>query len=239
MKTRNCAFIPPCVPKKLATTFVLLARSSARPESRTRYGLTYLVTMLALVIGLVDNASSEQAIEASSTPFNYHCLLNNDGGPGLREVYIRLSFNPGTTAARFMLVPTPGATMTYLSESVPFSHTGNTQSGITICFGSCLNVSQVNLIATITYMSYGTDARCSELRVVPYPGEEVVEVMNCTGGAVSAYVADLQLLPQVLPFPIPCDCQGYHRFSGVPQVFDCQPLASESATWGRVKALYR
>jgi hypothetical protein len=194
----------------------------------------------ALVSGATWNpVHAQQAVEVSSTPYGYECLLNNDAGPGIRTVYVRLGFNPGTTSARFMLATTPGATMTYVSESIPYAFTGNTQSGISICFGSCLEGTQVNVIATVKYMSYGTDARCSELRAVPFPGAETVEVMNCDGTTVSAWCADLQLLPDVLPFPIPCNCSSYHKFAGVPNQFGCQPVSIETATWGRIKALYQ
>jgi hypothetical protein len=203
------------------------------------HGWWCILFVAALIVGVVASpADAQQAIEVSSTPFGYECLLNNDAGPGIRTAYVQLSFNPGTTSARFMLALTPGATMTYVSESTPYSFTGNTQSGISICFGSCLEGTQVNVIATVSYMSYGTDPRCSELRVVPYPGSETVEVMNCDGTAVAAWCADLQLVPYA-PFPIPCDCSGYHKFSGVPHLFGCEPVSVEAATWGRVKALYR
>lgn len=185
------------------------------------------------------SAGAQQAIEVSSTPFGYECLLNNDAGPGIRTVYVRLSFNSGTTAARFKLAPTAGATMTYVSETVPYPFSGNTQTGISICFGSCLEGVEVQVLATIKYMSYGTDERCSELRVVPFPGAETVEVMNCQGEPVSAWCADLQLLPYSPPFPIPCDCTTYHKFAGTAHSFGCEPVAVENSTWGRVKALYR
>jgi hypothetical protein len=210
-------------------------------ETIMRCVLPFLFVIFAVAIdGVVflKSACAQQAIEVSSQPFGYDCLLNNDPGPGLRTVFVRLSFNPGSTGARFKLVLGPGATMTYVSESISYSYVGNTQTGISICFGSCLQGGQVQVIATVTYMSYGTDERCSELRLAPHPDAETVEVMDCNATPVTAWCADLQLLTYP-PVAFPCPCTDYHKFPGNPHQFDCKPVSVENSTWGRVKALYK
>lgn len=188
-----------------------------------------------LICGLlVRPAQAQVEIEASDVPHASSCMLDNDQGPGLRNVYIRLVFNNGATAARFAVALGPGVTMTYVSESTAYASVGNTQDGITICFNNCLLGEP--MIATVTYMSYTTDARCSEVRIVPHPAAQTVEVRKCNGSTVVAYAQDLQIVP---PATMPCLCSNPHLFPGTPSSFDCAPVAVEGTTWGRVKALYK
>ena len=201
--------------------------------SRFLHASLFFVAWVMTTCGLLGLAQGQVAIEASATQFAYDCTLLNNQGQGLRNVYILLGFNSGASAARFAVAPGPGATMVYISESSPYPSIGNTKDGISICFGSCLTGEP--LIATVTFLSLTTDATCSQIRVIPHPGAETLEVRKCNGSTVSAYALDLQIVP---PATMPCPCPTPHLFPGTPSAFDCTPVRTESTTWGHIKALY-
>ena len=180
----------------------------------------------------VANAQFKSSIAIWGDPNYPWCEIPDT--PGERTVYVVHTFNTGTTAARFKIESGPGNTMTYLSETHYFASTlGNTQDGISVCYGTCTfdNVP----IVSITYMAYGTSSSCSRLLVVPHPSAQTVEAINCGGVASGAYGEDL-----TLHFPGGgCGCPVTHYFPGTPQVFNCSPVAVQNTTWGAIKALYR
>jgi hypothetical protein len=154
--------------------------------------------------------------------------------PGLQTIYVFHTSFVGATRSRFRIQPGPGMTMTYVSEVHRFAQTeGNTQTGITICYdGLCLISSQ--LLATVTYMRYGTSEDCSKLLIVPHPEAETVEVMNCNLDPETAYVQDFSLDVRY------CGCSPWRLIAGTPRSIVCTPpLPVEEATWGRIKAFYR
>jgi hypothetical protein len=109
---------------------------------------------------------------------------------------------------------------------------GNTQTGITICYGGCLLDPQTVLVA-IQYMAYGTSPNCGgQLFVSPHPDAQTVEVINCNGTASSAPTVGVM----VGDF---CSCPSPRSYAGTPQLFDCRPLSTKVSTWGAVKALYQ
>ena len=171
----------------------------------------------------------------------YECILPSYEQPTLRTIWVNIAFNPagGSTAVRFRLESGPGVTMAYVSESTTYRFTGNTQDGITICLDECLLYGSAPLVS-VTYMSYSTDAPCSEIRVVPHPDAEAVEVRKCNGTTVAAFSANVSINPPIVPpSPIFCfDCPVLQFYSGTPKAFDCAPVAIENTTWGHVKALY-
>jgi hypothetical protein len=199
------------------------------PTSK-RWHLGWVLTLAISALG-VSASQAQVEVEASSVSYNSDCILDRD--PGLRSVYVRLTFNSGATGARFRVELDPGVTMTYVSESSPYTTLGYALSGISICFGGCLTGEP--LIETITFMSYSTDATCSQVRIVPHPAAQTVEVRKCNGSVVAAYAKPLQIVPHGT---IPCPCPTPVLFPGTPSAFDCAPVATEATTWGRVKALY-
>lgn len=181
-----------------------------------------------------DTESLIPAIQVSAEEFAHGCQLGNDAGPGVRTVYIRHEFNIGSTASRFRLSLGSGVSMTYLSETHPFPMTaGNTQTGISVCYGTCIQGPLV--LATVSYMYNGSDVSCGRLDVVPHPDAQTVEVINCFGTPEVAFASDMYILK---PGGI-CGCPDPHTFTGSPQSFDCAPLRTENVTWGAIKALYR
>lgn len=172
-------------------------------------------------------------IEVSASQYGYECQLGNDQGPGLRSVYVIHAFNAGAFASRFRVSLGSGATMSYVSETHAFATTlGDTQSGMTVCYGACV---ENTLVATMTYMSYASDDNCSKVLVLPHPSAETVEIIDCYGVPRVATVRDLNILA---PGGI-CGCPTAHGFPGTAQYFDCVPLPVENKTWGAVKALFR
>jgi hypothetical protein len=159
-----------------------------------------------------------------------------DNQPGVHTINVYHRFTGGALAARFRVEAGPGVTMIYAGETHPFSSTvGNSQSGIEVCYGTCLAPGDIPLV-TISYLSFGTSAPCSELRVVPHPAAEVVETMDCNGTPQNVWGGVLLINPSVLC----ADCEGTAtRFPGTPESFSCAPLAAQASTWGTIKALYR
>lgn len=167
------------------------------------------------------------------TPSNYCEMLDNQ--PGLIAVTVHHHFTVGGLAARFRVVPGPGVTLVYVSETHHFANTiGNTQTGVEVCYGACAAPNDTPLI-TIYYLAFGTSSPCAELRVVPHPAAEAVEVINCAGTPVSAWARGIFLNPSLLCSP----CETATMFPGTPKYFSCEPLAMQASTWGAVKALYR
>jgi hypothetical protein len=186
------------------------------------------------LLGIAPRASAQfHTIEVSAEPYQYECLLFNDV-PGVRTVYVRSTFNSGSTASRFKVTLGAGVTLTYLSEVHPFAMTvGNTQAGISVCYGDC--VWGDLLLATIDYMAYGTGPNCGEILVVPHPDSQAVEILDCDGSPRAAWIRDVAI-PSPGNF---CSCPSPHLSAGNPKLFDCTPTPIEATTWGAVKALYR
>jgi hypothetical protein len=167
------------------------------------------------------------------TPSDYCEMLDNQ--PGLIAVTVHHIFTVGGLGARFRVEPGAGVTFTYVSETHHFANTlGNTQTGVEVCYDACAAPNDSPLI-TIYYLSYGTSGPCSELRVVPHPSAETVEVINCGGAPVAAWARGIVLNPSLLCSP----CERATMFPGTPKYFNCEPLPTRTSTWGRVKALYR
>jgi len=173
-----------------------------------------------------------QTIELSADEAPHYCDLYNET-PGVRTVYVRLSFNIGITAARFRVIPSSGVTLSYLSETHPIGQTlGDTQSGLSVCFDQCVLGDAI--LATINYMSFGTGPNCGLLSLVPYPGAETVDILNCDGLPQAAWLIDVNV-----PISTPCGCPTPHIIPGTPKAFGCEPLTVQASTWGAIKALYR
>jgi len=152
--------------------------------------------------------------------------------PGIRTVYVYHTLTPGAIASRFRLQGGAGMTMTYVSETHSVPAVGNVVDGLSACYGSCqFSV----LIATVQYIGYGTSASCSQINVVPYPGETAVEGLRCDGVPVSLVSRDIYVGAN----PSNCGCPDGKLFVGTPRTFNCEPVAVQSSTWGSIKALYR
>jgi hypothetical protein len=159
-----------------------------------------------------------------------------DSGPGVVTVQVWHGANvePLVLGSRFKLELSPGATLTYLYETVyvPVLE-GDTQSGITLCYGTCRQAPAI--VAAVTYQTYGTSATCSSIEVVPHPDADGIESIGCEAGFRTAVGYQLNINANAGDCPV-CEGTLYGETSG----FDfCQPIATERSTWGEIKALYR
>lgn len=193
-----------------------------------------LATLAGICLVWADSAGAD-TIVVSTSPFGGDCSMDNTSGPGLRTVYVHHQ-HTGSFGTRLRVALDAGVTMNYISETHPFPMTvGNTQDGLTVCYGACLPPASSGPVAVITYMYLGQTSSCPSLRVVPHPDAETVEVIACDGTAESPVLRDL-------PIPPPnesCGCGSQYQLVGVPHIFDCTPLPVENKTWGAIKALYR
>jgi hypothetical protein len=157
-----------------------------------------------------------------------------DNGPAVKTVSVRLQFNLGVNAVRFRIEPSPGATLSLITESHPIPNTlGDVTSGISICFDPCTGGTLT--LVTVTYMTYGTSPSCSLVRVVPHPSAQTVDQIGCDGLPRPIDVQDLVIFRELGD----CLCPNARTVPGGASVFDCAPVAVATSTWGAIKALYR
>lgn len=190
-----------------------------------------------VALGLAASSVQTRAVPAirvvEGAQGGYNCSMV-DATPGVHSLDVVHMYNIGATAVRFKIESSPGMTMTYLSEDHPFAFTdGNTQDGITICYGSCAVGDQ--LVATIHYMAYGTSDPCTEILVVPHPDAHTIDMVDCEGTPQAVYAGDIY----VQEYQGECGCPDLHAFEGTPRAFACNPLSIRSTTWSSIKALYR
>jgi len=177
-------------------------------------------------------AQIESAIVIAGDPGRALCQIT-DVTPGLHTLYVVHAFNAGMVASRFKVQSGPGCTLTYVSEVHYFPSTiGNTQTGISVCYGQCTTGDQV--IASIDYMGLGTSSSCSQMLIVPHPLAETVEAIKCSGVPTRTFVQDM-----FVGHNSGCGCPSAHGFAGTAQTFNCLPIAVAASTWGAIKALYR
>ena len=141
------------------------------------------------------------------------CTLS-DAAPGVVNVYVAEEAFL-SVAVRFRVVASPGFTGVWLSDATPYSFFGSSQTDLGIHFGGCK--SGKFLIVTMAYQLFGTST-CGELAIAPPAGFTVPICFDC-----------FDELP----------CLGSALHVNCPGPFDCDPVAIEPNTWGRVKALYR
>jgi len=191
--------------------------------------LAMLSNLPAMHLSSVAFAEVEGAIQLGN---EFGPCTITDGAPGIRTVYVYHTFTAGTIGSRFRLASGTGMSMTYVSETHFVPTTGNVVDGLAACYGSC---QAPVLIAKVQYIGYGTSSSCSQINIVPYPGEDAVEGLRCDGVPVSLVSRDIF----VGPTPGNCGCPDGKLYIGTPRTFNCQPVALRSSTWGAVKALYR
>lgn len=119
----------------------------------------------------------------------------------------------GSTGLRFSIKPTSGFTGVWLGDTSPFAKIGQSPTDIAIAFNDCIYSSSF-VVLTISYQLFGTSAACSELRTAPADGFS--SAISLSTGCGFAEVP----VKTVSSIRISC------------------PVATESTTWGQVKALY-
>jgi hypothetical protein len=203
-------------------------RSAKDSTHSMRAGNAWVGALLALVVCVFPAHSSAQfspgTVTAHSDEIGSSCSLLDDADK-IITVYVFTHVAPsfGLGAVRFRLVSSTGFSATYSSEVIPYVHTGNTQDGLNVAFGTCL--SGDILVATVSYIGHGTSTSCSYLTVTGHPQSYFppnIDVMDC----------EFYWLPASTDGPLNVNPAGGQ----------CSPwcvVAVNQATWGAVKALYR
>ena len=144
------------------------------------------------------------------------CALS-DAAPGLVNIYVADFGWDGSTGSRFRIVASPGFTGTWLAETSPFTTIGTSPTDFSVGYANCMVGHFV--ILTMTYQMFGTST-CSTLSIAPAVGFPEVYCTYCMG-LTPCYGFD----------SLHVNCQEGNRCNN--------PVAVESMTWGKVKALYR
>lgn len=173
---------------------------------------------------LVANAQLDR-IELYSDEGLSQCSLS-DASPGIGDVFVvhKLGDDPvGARGLYFRLVPSNGFTGTWLEDIVRapvWDVTGTSQSGIGILYADPCPTTSV-LVLQVRYQLFGTSSPCSFVEAAPWEGICCILITSCYNGAEYPVEGDrIQVNPDAS-----CPC-------GI-------PVATESTTWGRIKALYR
>ena len=177
--------------------------------------------LLVLALGMVMTASlafaQGGAISLYTDVTNASCNLTADVGTIFVQVVHEL--HPGSTASQFML-QNDGHSMIYIADSSAFPLViGNTQTGVAVSYGGCLNGAIT--VTQAIYSGLGSSPACSSIRVVPDPaaptgqieGVDCASVKNFPNGSVLTIKSDGN-----------CTC-------GI-------IVPVEETNWGRVKSLY-
>jgi hypothetical protein len=145
------------------------------------------------------------------------CELTDNGGGTIISVYVIHKLAPGDEAAgsHFLVVPAVGSTWSFLSFQSAFASIPAGVTDIALGYGSCLTES--THIGTSLWLSTNPAPPCATLSLsLPEDGKVIADcAFNEIGGFIQPMIVNTELGP--------CHCYD----------------ATEPATWGSVKALYR
>ncbi len=150
-----------------------------------------------------------------------------DKVPGLMTIAVLHVNTPGATGSRFAAPQSACMALTWLSDTHVFpGTTGNSQTGISIDYGQCRT--GTFQVLTINYLAEGFIADCCYYYVLPDPSASSgrVEAVDCNNETVfnSGWAG-------VINHTAECGCNLVEPW--------CYPVAVESSTWGKIKALYK
>lgn len=203
----------------------------------TKGRVVCLVCLSVLIVAAAVSGAGAQA--GSIAVFGDENLVSCNIGdnPGLVKLYVGHVYMSGARGARFV-VGLP-STLVFLQETSPFAWTGDSASGITICYGACLSGSQ--LILEINTFGAGVTFPCSYINVMPDPAEP--------SGSVVALDCDWNVTfptsgPAVVnPTPgcsctlcLSCTTEIAETSPGVSHF--CSWVPVEQTTWGKIKSMY-
>jgi hypothetical protein len=124
----------------------------------------------ALVASIAEAQITTDAIVLGETVPGSCEIVDNQ--PGIRTVNVFHHLTLGAQAVRFRVAAQAGNTMSYVGDTTPFALMGNSQSGVAICYGSCLAPDDIPIL-TITYLSFGTSTQCAQFAVLPHEDADV------------------------------------------------------------------
>lgn len=188
--------------------------------------MTFRILLLLPMMCLVNPSAAHAALGGRIALYSdaglSECALT-DTNPGIVDIYVvhRLQGYPGAQQAAFALAPSAGFNGTWLEDIVPagLSSVGASPSGIYILSSTCWFNDR--LLLHVRYQMQGGSPSCSFLAAVPHPDWPWIVALSC-GFAEPIAVDGSRIL--VNPDGS-CPCES--------------PVATESATWGRIKAMYR
>jgi len=146
------------------------------------------------------------------------CNIVDQGG--LLAVHVVHTNTSGATAAQFA-APAPSCMtgVTWLTDNLVFPIAlGNSQTGITVAYGTCLSPS-IHVL-TILYSTFATSETCCMYPVIPDPSvaSGKIEVVDCTSYKLFA--------------------DGRISIVNPNSHCVCGTVVVHQATWGKIKALY-
>lgn len=182
--------------------------------------MTKTLILLALLVAASAPGAFAQAgyIGLYADEAGTACSVTDHGGSQV-NVYVIHQAVSGAAASQWRIAPGAGFAMTYLGESSPVVAMGDTQSGVSTSYGSCL--ASPILLATVTYISHGASASCSYLEVVADPASSsgTIEVVDCSSQRLTGVGSRLYVNPDGS-----CPCG--------------QANPAQDTDWGRIKSMY-
>jgi len=170
-------------------------------------------------VGLVSVVAHSDTIGLYNDAGGSNCNIT-DGAFPIKSVYVVHIPSGGVTASDWA-APKPACwtNAVYLSDTEPFENPGNSQTGKTVGYGSC--ITHAIHILTINYFVQGSSPPCCLYPLLghPYDDPDHPMVADCNNQGHPA-----QGLVATINGNATCPC-GY-------------PVPVEETTWGRVKALY-
>lgn len=181
--------------------------------------LLLLATVLVCLSSLAFAQANPGSVGIFSDQLGTDCNIT-DGSVGLFSVYIVHVVTNGSTASQWLMEADPGFTAQYVGETSPFQTAiGDTQNGISVAYGSCL--AGPFLVATVNYFGQGTSTACALLSIVadPVAPSGQVEIVDCS---FVKHLAPKGGQARVNPDGT-CQCN----------------VATQTSSWGGIKALYK
>jgi hypothetical protein len=132
------------------------------------------------------------------------------------NTYVIHKFTTGTTGSQWKIIDT--STLFQAGTASPYAVLGNAYTGASVAYGGCL-VGQVTAM-TLTHLWFGQAVVCGKMEVVSDPLAPYIQVTDCNFAAKQA-------------------TGGQFFFNPNGTCTNCNEVATETTTWGTIKALYR
>jgi hypothetical protein len=182
--------------------------------------------MLALCLSLCAGAAMADHFGLYTDVAGTNCLLGPSLAfpPTLNNVYVIHKLNHGSQAAQFKVQDGSGLFLSSANVTAPYLLIGTLTGGASIAYTSCVVGDHV--VATLGYFFFGTPVTCGKVEVIPDPAHAtpVIVAVDCNFNEVPSTGGTLY----VSTTGAPGQCGGCN-----------EPNATESRTWGTIKALYR
>lgn len=184
-----------------------------------------LIGFLFSMIPIAAHAGWGGRVELYSDASLSQCTLT-DTSPAIADIYVFHKMSTwtiidGASGITFRLGSSAGFTGGWLEDIIPpgLVASGSSQTGIAVGYGCWHNTDVMVLRAR--YQMQGTSQPCSFVEVLPQPGHPWIETMTCGYWDFLPVDGDrIQVNPDAS-----CPCEI--------------PVATQSTTWGRIKAMYR